>query len=305
MWAQWRVAFALLACVAVLPLAGCSQEAARASRPEPAATHTRPPAPDPVSWTWSPHAPRSFVPQGLVRVDDRLFITGYHWTGGPGGGPCQVLVLDATDGSRIAHVPGMVDPTSGAVCHHGGGAAYSRAGLWVAGSGRLWLVDPDDPGRVRRTWSLDPAVRASTITVHGGRLWVARFSMYGGGRLADVALRDLLRPGVTGLARADGPGLVRAHVRHAPNFVQGIAIDERGLWLSRSSTRCGDLVGPRGGHRRLIPGAEGMILVRPHHAWVLSESGSPHYQSLGGRPDVPTLSYVDLRKLSRGRCFRA
>src|SRR5690349_20906201 len=115
---RWRGTLALLTCLVVLPLGGCSEQAAQASRPPPAATHTRPPAPHPVSWTWSPRAPRSFVPQGLVRVGDRLYLTGYRWTVGPGGGPCQVLVLDATDGSRIAHVPRVADPTTGAVCIH-------------------------------------------------------------------------------------------------------------------------------------------------------------------------------------------
>ena len=136
-------------------------------------------------------------------------------------------------------------------------------------------------------------------------MWIARYSVHGGGRLGQVAVRALLRPGVTAVSGRGGVGVARVAVRPAPNFVQGIAIDDRGVWLTRSSSRCGDLVRPHGGHRRLIPGAEGMVLVGRHRGWVISESGSHHYQTLGGRPDVPMLSFVDFRQLADGRCFRA
>ncbi len=312
-WVRQRAAWAAVAALVVASLTACSDGTATASRPAP--THvapSAPPTPHPVSWTWSPRAPRSFVPQGLARVGDRLYVTGYRWTDTPGEQHCQVLVLRTTDGSRVSLTREIRDteapwPTSeGPVCHHGGGAAYTSEGLWIAGSGRLWLVDPDDPGHVRRSWAVDPDIRASTVAAFEGRLWVGKYNVHGRGRLADVALENLLAPGVTTLAGFAGPGIAQARVGPAPNFVQGIAIDGRGRrWLSRSSSRCGDLVRPHGGLRRLIPGAEGLILVGRSHAWVLSESGSHHYQSLGGRPDIATLSYVDLNELTEGRCFRA
>lgn len=310
--ARTRAVRGLAAVLLLASLAGCGQGTAPPAKP--AASHSTPskhPEPRPVSWTWTPRAPRSFVPQGLVRAGDRLYITGYRWAAWRFEQRCQVLVLDTTDGTRIDRATGLRDPSvpgataAGPACHHGGGVAYSRAGLWIAGSGRLWLVDPDDPARVRRSWAVAPAISASTVAVRGDRLYVATYGVNGGGRLADVALRDLLARGVTTLAGQDGPGVAQARVRPAPDFVQGIALDDRGIWLSRSTSRCGDLVRPHGARRRLIPGAEGLILVGRAHAWVLSESGSPHYQSLGGRPDVPMLSYVDLRQLPPGRCFRA
>jgi hypothetical protein len=267
--------------------------------------------PQPVSFTWQPKAPRSFVPQGLARAGDRLFISGYRWAPSPADQSCRVMVIDTTTATTLAEASELRDSTvaagapGGAVCHHGGGVAYSRAGLWIAGSGRLWLVDPERPGLVRRSWTVDPGMRASTLAISRGQMWLAKYSAHGRGRLGQVPVRDLLAPGVSALSARGGPGIAPVDVRPATNFVQGIAIDARGLWLTRSSTRCGDLVRPHGAHRRLIPGAEGMVLVGRHRAWVISESGSHHYQSLGGRPDVPMLSFVDFRELAVGRCFRA
>jgi hypothetical protein len=285
----------------VLAATACSS-----SSVDPPAAVAKPPAKPvlhPVSWTWQPTAPRSFVPQGLARAGDRLFITGYRWATAPADQYCHVIVIDTTTATTLAEATEL--RADGAVCHHGGGVAYSRAGLWIAGSARIWLVDPEHPGRVRRTWTVDPGMRASTLAISRGQLWLAKYSAHGRGRLGQVSLHAMLAPGVTAVSGAGGPAVAQAALRPAPNFLQGIAIDDRGLFLSRSSTRCGDLVRPHGGHRRLIPGAEGMVLVGRHRAWVLSESGSHHYQSLGGRPDVPMLSFVDFRQLTEGRCFRA
>ena len=269
----------------------------------PVATNTPAPKPQPVSLTWQPHAPRSFVPQGLARAGERLYISGYLWAPHRADQMCHVLVIDTTSATKLTEVSGL--GADGARCHHGGGVAHSPAGLWIAGSGRLWLVDPEQPGVVRRTWTVDPGIRASTLAISRGQMWLAKYSVHGRGRLGRVPVRDLLAPGVTALSGSGGPGVAAVALRHAPNFVQGIAIDDRGLWLTRSSTRCGDLVRPHGAHRRLIPGAEGMVLVGRHRAWVLSESGAHHYQSFGDRPDVPMLSFVDFRELREGRCFRA
>ena len=285
----------------VLGVAACSSSSA--GPPVAAGTPAPKPVPHPVSWTWQPEAPRSFVPQGVARAGDRLFITGYRWAPSPADQYCHVMVIDTTTATTLAEATELRG--DGAVCHHGGGVAYSRAGLWIAGSGRLWLVDPEHPGRVLRSWIVDPGMRASTLAISQGQMWLGKYSAHGRGRLGQVSIRDLLAPGVTAVSGAGGPSVARAALQPAPNFVQGIAIDDRGLFLTRSSTRCGDLVRPHGGHRRLIPGAEGMALVGRHRAWVISESGSHHYQSLGGRPDVPMLSFVDFRELTQGRCFRA
>lgn len=286
--------------LSALTMTACSSSSAG---PSTAAPTTPPSKPElhPVSFTWQPKAPGSFVPQGLARAGDRLFITGYRWAASRADQYCRVMVIDTTTATTLAEADEL--RADGAVCHHGGGTAYSRAGLWIAGSGRLWLVDPEHPGRVRRSWTVGPGMRASTLAISRGQMWLAKYSAHGRGRLGRVSIRDLLGPGVSAVARRGAPGVATIRARPAPNFVQGIAIDRRGLWLTRSSTRCGDLVRPHGGHRRLIPGAEGMLLVGRHRAWVVSESGSHHYQRLGGRPDTPMLSFVDFHQLTEGRCF--
>jgi hypothetical protein len=286
-------------------LGACSQRAA--DPPVVASTPSAKPVAHPVSWTWQPAAPRWFVPQGLARSGDRLFISGYRWARSRADQVCHVIVLDTTDATTVAEATGLRDPSvaGSPVCHHGGGVAVSRAGLWIAGSGRLWLLDPRHPDRVRRSWAVAPGLRASTLAISADRMWIGKYSVHGRGRIGQVELRALLAPGVQALSARAGVRVAQADVRAAPNFVQGIAIDRRGLWLSRSSTRCGDLVRPDGAHRRLVPGAEGLVLVGRHRAWVLSESGARHYQRLGGRPDVPMLSFVDFRELTEGQCFRA
>ncbi len=48
-----------------------------------------------------------------------------------------------------------------------------------------------------------------------------------------------------------------------------------------------------------LPGAEGLGFDEDGRIWVTSESGSGPYQRMGGRPDVPTLTLIDPRRLDR------
>ena len=86
----------------------------------------------------------------------------------------------------------------------------------------------------------------------------------------------------------------------APASTQGavwarLGDQEAAPWFARSVTRCGILVGPDGTRRRaFVPGAEGMDLVGGDSLWVVSESGTRHYQDQGGRPVVPQLLRLDV-----------
>ena len=72
-------------------------------------------------------------------------------------------------------------------------------------------------------------------------------------------------------------------------------------WFAQSVTRCGILAGPDGTHRRaFVPGAEGMDLAGDS-LWVVSESGTRHYQRLGGRPVVPQLVRLDVSDFASWR----
>ena len=99
-------------------------------------------------------------------------------------------------------------------------------------------------------------------------------------------------PGIAG-------GVAPTAVRRVPSRVQGLAVRPNGLWLTRSTSYCGELVTPGGRRIPFLPGAEGVAFDDGGRIWVTSESGSRPYQRMGGRPDVPTLSRIDPRHLDR------
>ncbi len=68
-------------------------------------------------------------------------------------------------------------PGSQEFCRHGGGIALSTHGLWLAGAGRLWLLDPALLGtgdEVLRIWVVDDSIRASTCSSRVPPRWTPR-----------------------------------------------------------------------------------------------------------------------------------
>jgi hypothetical protein len=246
-----------------------------------------------------------FVPQGVVVAGGTAWVSGFD-----GNAPlhyryCVIERYDVRTGERL----GRLDPVTGRVadrdplaCRHGGGLVRDEHGLWLVETSRLWLIDPESLD-VQRVWALAPPLRGSFALVDGrGRLGVGRWyphtaaqvDWYDTDRLVGSSVLDI----TADLAEGSTP---------APASTQGgvwgaLGGGEPAAWFARSVTRCGILVGPDGTRpRAFVPGAEGMDLVGDDSLWVVSESGTQHYQQLGGRPVVPMLVRLDLSDFASWR----
>lgn len=176
-------------------------------------------------------------------------------------------------------------------CRHGGGLAADRHGLWLVDTRRLLLLDRRTLA-VRRTWVVTEPLRGSFATTDGaGRLGIGGWLPHRRGTLHWVDTGAL----VSGTSDAVGAADVVDSVRTPPR-AQGAVVIDGAVWFARSVTRCGVLVSPSGRRRAFVPGAEGMVRDG-RTLWVVSESGSDHVQSLGGRPLVPTIVRLDLAEV--------
>lgn len=245
-----------------------------------------------------------FVPQGLaVAGDGTAYVSGYDYEPHPGHRECQVAHVDLRTGTVLAFADFFQGRVPAEFCRHGGGIALSSHGLWLAGAGRIWLHDPDLLGtgeEVRRLWVVDHSIRASTVAADEDALVIGWFSEHRRGWVLRFRYADLLAPGALTMdAQPGGGGVEPVRVRRVPSHVQGLTVSGGRTWLARSTSYCGELVTPGGRRIPFLPGAEGVGFDRDGRLWAVSESGSRPYQRMGGRPDVPTLSRVDLSRLDR------
>lgn len=252
---------------------------------------------------------RGFVPQGVVVEGGTAWVSGFD-----GNAPlhyryCQLERYDVRTGERLdrlAPVAGRVGDRDPLNCRHGGGLVRDDHGLWLVETSRLWLIDPDTLD-VEQVWALAPPLRGSfSLMDDRGRIGIGRWYPH---RPAQVDWFDtdrIVASGVLDITLAMSAGRTAA-----PRGTQGgvwaaLGGGRPGAWFAQSVTRCGVLVGPRGaGRRAFVPGAEGLDLVGDDSLWVVSESGTRHYQDLGGRPVVPQLLRLDvsdLRSWSRPSC---
>lgn len=244
------------------------------------------------------------VPQGLALAPGHTaYVSGYLHAA-PGNRPCQVLKVDLRTGrvtARLSRIEGVVPGGETTFCRHGGGIGLNDAGLWVAETRRLWLLDPDaiesGTNPVLRVWELQAPVRGSALTVTSDRIGLAGFTKFLPGKLRWYAVSRVLASGVTRLAtRGAGSTIGPVARRSTPSLIQGLTTGPGGMWFARSHTRCGELSGPEGA-LEFLPGAEGIAFEGRHHVWVVSESGAMRFQRLGDRPVIPTLTRLDLREL--------
>lgn len=245
-----------------------------------------------------------FVPQGLALGPDRTaYVSGYDYEPQPGHRECQVAHVDRGTGEVLAFGDMFQGSAPGEFCRHGGGIARDGHGLWLAGAGRVWLLDPALLGsgdEVLRVWQVDDTIRASTIAVDGDELVIGYFHEHRRGWALRFRVADLLAPGASTLdAAAGGDGVAPVRARRVPSHVQGITVRGGRAWLARSTSYCGELVTPSGRRLPFLPGAEGLAFDGDGALWTVSESGSRPYQRMGGRPDVPTLTRIEPGRLDR------
>ena len=231
-----------------------------------------------------------FVPQGLVVEDGTAWVSGLAASAPVGSRYCAVERYDVRTGeqeARLSPVTGQVGERPPVLCRHGGGLVADEHGLWLVETERLWLLDRGTL-EVERAWALVPPLRGS-FAVHDdeGRLGIGRWHPRRKAQVDWFDVDALMGSGSLDLTEdlADGHSV-------APRATQGAAFDRR-PWFAKSVTRCGVLVGPFG-RRGFVPGAEGMDLDGDT-LWVVSESGTRHYQEQGGRPVVPQLLRIDVR----------
>lgn len=245
-----------------------------------------------------------FVPQGLaLGPDGTAYVSGYDYEPQPGHRECQVAHVDRGTGEVLAFGDMFEGSAPGEFCRHGGGIARHGHGLWLAGAGRVWLLDPALLGsgdEVLRVWQVDDTIRASTIAVDGDELVIGYFHEHRRGWALRFRVADLLAPGASTLdAAAGGDGVAPVRARRVPSHVQGITVRGGRAWLARSTSYCGELVTPSGRRLPFLPGAEGLAFDGDGALWTVSESGSRPYQRMGGRPDVPTLTRIEPGRLDR------
>lgn len=257
---------------------------------------------------WLPGADQRFVPQGLAVDRTSVWVGGYQWSRRHDLRLCGVVRVDRRTGRTLARqrlVTGAVGSRDPRVCRHGGGLALTTHGLWLLETRRLWLLDPGLVGTgadpVLRGWLLLEPLRGSVLVEADGTLGVGGFSRSGRSSVHWFDLEELLAPGVLDLAveaRAAGQ-LAADRVTSAPSLLQGGDVGPRGTWLTRSSTRCGVLVAPRGRRVAAPPGIEDVELDG-RDLWAVSESGARTYQQRGGRPMLPMVLRMDARAVLAG-----
>lgn len=239
-----------------------------------------------------------FVPQGVVVEDGTAWVSGFDGNAPLHSRYCLIERYDVRTGDRLDRL----DPVAGQVgdrdplkCRHGGGLVRDQHGLWLVETSRLWLIDPETL-EVDRVWALAEPLRGSFALIDGeDRLGVGRWYPHKAAQVDWFDTDALVASSALDITDAMATGSTEA-----PASTQGAvwaALGDQGAapWFARSVTRCGILVGPDGTRRRaFVPGAEGMDLVGEDSLWVVSESGTRHYQDQGGRPVVPQLLRLDL-----------
>lgn len=248
---------------------------------------------------WVPGADDWLVPQGMTIADGTAYVAGFDGTRLGGQRLCTMQSMDLATGTAIRSrypLRGQVGPRRPTECRHGGGVVADEHGVWLAETQRLWLLDPDTLS-VERGWALAEPVRGSFAVIDGdGRLGLGRFRAENPARLWWFDVDVLL--GSTAYELDEGDAVDSERI---PSDTQGALWAELGgvgpgLWLARSNTTCGVLVGPDGRSRSFVPGAEGMALTEPDRLWVVSESGSRLYQAKG-RPMTPMLARFDTSRV--------
>ena len=228
-----------------------------------------------------------FVPQGLAVQGRTGWVTGYDGSAPASRRACRLLQVDLRRLEVVKVQPRIAGAVPGrppTYCRHGGAVvADGPKRLWVVETRRLWLLDPRRIGRsdaVRRVWRLEGGVRGSVgVLVPGKGLGLGRHAVGRSGRIDWFDPRTIRRSrsGILGASSTE----------HAPRGLQGLTYGRLsprgrpGLWLTMSNGGCGVLIGPRGQHLPVVPGAEGLAFDGRGGLWMLSEASVALYYDRG------------------------
>ena len=231
---------------------------------------------------WLPGLNEGYVPQGIVFLDGKLFVSAYRSTDGKQNrGPCRLYAMNAETGAVLGHLD---LPQS---CGHAGGLAPGRSGrLLVTDARVLFEVELNEKtgsgiGRVVRTIALANGVKGSFAASAPDGFWIGAYERNEAGRIYRFPWSALQK---RRLVRADAIEVVVA-----PVFSQGAAMDPEGaLWVMRSGSKFGELVklDRKNGSvlvRYAMPaGAGGVSLGTEGVVWGRLEAGWPGWSKWKG-----------------------
>lgn len=293
--------------VAVIVSLACPESRAEAPRGTPPAFTARKltPIPNPQAITrtvWLPALDEGYVPQGIVFLDGKLFVSGYRSTDRKQDrGPCRVFAMDAASGAILGHLD---LPAS---CGHAGGLAKGQNGrLLVTDASVLFEIEfiaagASYRGRLLRSVKLRNGVKGSFAASEADGFWTGEYARNENGRLYKFRWAALAKPE---LKPEDAIETIAA-----PIYSQGAAIDNDGiLWVMRSGSRFGELVklerksGAIVARYEMPAGAEGVSFEADGSLWTLSESGSRRWSEW--KSFYPLAFRYDPARLqaSRARC---
>lgn len=228
---------------------------------------------------WIPGIDDGFVPQGMLFLDGKLFISSYRSVDrDQNRGPCRLFALNANSGEVLGH---LNLPNA---CGHAGGLAEGRFGHAIVADTRaifeieLARGEGTMIGRVVRTVRLAGAVKGSFAASTADGLWLGGYERADGARLFKFSWSVLDKPQISD---ADAISAVPL-----PAFAQGAAFDPAGrLWIMRSGSEFGELVridqasGAVEARFKMPAGAEGISFETDGMLWTLSEAGSRRWNN--------------------------
>lgn len=229
---------------------------------------------------WLPGLQDGYVPQGLVYLDGKIFVSSYRsTTREQDRGPCRLFAMDAQNGAVLGHLD---LPES---CGHAGGLAIGQRGhLLVIDTRVLFEVEltKGQPiGRVLRSVKIRAPVKGSFGAIEADGFWLGQYERKEPAYMHKFAWASLAKDEIT---EADAVAVLPI-----PIFAQGAAFDAAGeLWLTRSGSKLGELVkldretGAVIARFEMPAGIEGISFEKGGALWALSEAGSQRWSAWAG-----------------------
>lgn len=229
---------------------------------------------------WLPGLQDGYVPQGIVYLDGKIFVSSYRsTTREQDRGPCRLFAMDAKDGAVLGHLD---LPES---CGHAGGLAIGQRGhLLVIDTRVLFEVElgKGQPiGRVLRSVKIRAPVKGSFGATEADGFWLGQYERKEPARMHKFSWSVLAKKEIT---EADAIATLSI-----PIFAQGAAFDQSGaLWVTRSGSKLGELVkldrktGAVIARFEMPAGIEGISFEKGGALWALSEAGSQRWSHWAG-----------------------